>query len=90
MTGEPPPAARRRLEAAPTPAAGGSATPLDDGATDDERRRSEYEARVAQIVAQAIEAGVQPITSDGEELHLLAPNKLDEWVAANLPSVLLQ
>ncbi len=85
-----PPAARRRLEAAPTPAAGGATTPLADDGDDDARRRSEYEARVAQIVAQAIDAGVQPIASNGAELHELAPNQLDEWVAANLPSVLLQ
>ncbi len=85
-----PPAARRRLEAAPTPAAGGATTPRADDGDDDARRRSEYEARVAQIVAKAIDAGVQPIASDGAELHELAPNQLDEWVAANMPSELLK
>ncbi len=85
-----PPAARRRLEAAPTPTGEAGAGVAAGGEADDAQRRRAYEAKVAQIVAQAIEAGVQPITAGGEELQILAPHQLDEWVAQHLPAVLLQ
>ncbi len=88
--GATPPAARRRLEAAPATAGeAGSGMAISSDA-DEAQRRHAYEARVARIVVQAIEAGVQPITEGGDELQLLSPHQLDEWVAKHLPAVLLQ
>ncbi len=57
--------------------------------TDDGERKRRHEARVNQIVAMAIEAGVTPLTADGEELQLLDPHRLDAWVAERLPAALL-
>ncbi len=78
------------MEAAPTPADDAGTALAAGGEADDAQRRRMYEAKVAQIVTQAIEAGVQPITAEGVELHVLAPHQLDEWVAQHLPAVLLQ
>ncbi len=52
-------------------------------------RRRQHEQRVSQIVSMAIDAGVTPLTSSGEELLLLDPPQLDAWVASHLPSALL-
>ncbi len=43
--------------------------------------------RVATIVNQAIDAGVQPITHAGEDLHMLDANQLAAWVAEHLQHV---
>ncbi len=56
---------------------------------DAEERRRKHDARVDQIVAMAIEAGVNPIAEGGLELQLLDPHKLDAWVAEHLPAALL-
>ncbi len=40
--------------------------------------------RVAAVVNQAIDAGVQPLTPAGEELHMLDANQLAAWVAEHL------
>ncbi len=83
---EQPAAARRRLEDAPAAVAGsGGATVADERAAIEERKR-QYEKRVQSIVLAAIDVGIQPLTAEGEELHLLEPHKLDEWVAANFPT----
>ncbi len=37
--------------------------------------------RAAAVTLQAIEAGIQPLTPSGEELHLLDANQLEAWVA---------
>ncbi len=49
-------------------------------------RLRQYNERVSAIVSTAIDRGIQPITDEGEELHVLTPAQLDEWVAAKLPS----
>ncbi len=40
--------------------------------------------RAEAITLQAIDAGVQPLTADGDELHVLDANQLDAWVAEHL------
>ncbi len=45
--------------------------------------------RINRIVTMAIEAGVTPLTAQGEELCLLDPAQLEAWVAQCLPSALL-
>ncbi len=40
--------------------------------------------RAALVTRAAIDAGVQPLTADGQELHLLDAGQLDAWVAENL------
>ncbi len=49
--------------------------------------KQQHDARVAAIVQHAIDAGVQPLTAMGEELHLLDPHQLDAWVEENMPSL---
>ncbi len=48
-----------------------------------EARRAHAE-RVAMVVARAIDMGVQPLTQDGEELHMLDADQLAAWTAENL------
>ncbi len=84
-----PPAARRRLEPAPaTPqVAGGNATapsPVDEAALIEQRKR-QHSTRLEGIVLAAIDAGIQPLTEMGEELHVLDPHQLDAWVAERFP-----
>ncbi len=79
--------ARRRLEPAPPPppsTTADDADPLD--ATAAEQRRRQHGERAQRIILAAINAGVQPVSSTGEELHLLDPNALDAWAAENLPA----
>ncbi len=97
-----PAAARRRLEdrgsghqgeGAPqapqrTPHQGGAAA-AQAGDGDQEEQKRLYSARLNTIISMAVDAGVNPLTKDGEDLQLLDPRQLDEWVAANLPSALL-
>ncbi len=45
--------------------------------------------RINQIVNMAIEAGVTPLTTKGEELCMLDAGQLEAWVAECLPSALL-
>ncbi len=83
-----PAATRRRLElAAPTPAA------VSDDAADSEaaeaaQRKKRHSERVSQIVLQAIDAGIQPLTSAGEELHMLDAHQLDAWISEHFPAAL--
>ncbi len=37
----------------------------------------------------AVEAGVTPLTKCGEDLIMLGPSQLEEWVAEHLPAALL-
>ncbi len=97
-----PAAARRRLEdrgnghqgeGTPqtpqrTPHQGGAAA-AQAGDGDQEEQKRLYSARLNTIISMAVDAGVNPLTKDGEDLQLLDPRQLDEWVAANLPSALL-
>ncbi len=82
-----PPAARRRLE--PTqPTQAREAKEGSDGqggpADDPERRRQQHSERVQRIVNAAIDAGIQPLTSTGEDLLVLDANQLDAWAAEHL------
>ncbi len=78
---------RRRLE--PRTAAVTATTPAEttDEAAAAEQRKRQYGERLQRIVLAALDAGIQPITASGEELHLLDPHALDAWVAENLPEV---
>ncbi len=81
-----PAAARRRLEDAPAATADGGAAKAADEQAEAAERKRQYEKRVHALIAAAIDAGIQPLTAEGEELHLLDPHRLDEWVAANFPA----
>ncbi len=85
--------ARRRLEhdGAAGDQGGGRQQPQQrpQGEGDAEERKRRHEQRVVQIVSMAIDAGVTPLTSSGEELQLLDPLQLDSWVAEHLPAALL-
>ncbi len=76
------PTARRRVGPAE-----GEQTSGD--ACDPEEKRRKHEARIEQVTAMAIDAGVTPITADGEELRLLDQPRLDAWIAQHLPAALL-
>jgi hypothetical protein len=84
-----PAAARRRLEPAPQAAPNGANNGSDDvgdATMDDARRRQHHGERLQRIVTAAIDAGIQPLTSSGEELQMLDSDQLDAWVAENLQS----
>jgi hypothetical protein len=88
----PPAAARRRLGAAPAEqhcagardgeTAAGAAVQKDDP----EASKRQHAQRLDQIIRMAVEAGVNPLSQYGEDLHLLDPHQLDAWVAECLPS----
>ncbi len=75
------PTARRRLDPAGDEQAAG-------GTCDPEEQKRKHEARVDQITAMAIDAGVSPLTPQGEELRMLDPHRLDEWVREFFPAAL--
>ncbi len=78
-----PPSARRRLEpAAPKAAARGEAAATDEAA-DAAARKQQHTERAQKIVLATIDAGIQPLTATGEELHVRDPHQLDAWVAEN-------
>jgi hypothetical protein len=98
-----PPTARRRLggrdedgapqpqpqppqQPTPTTQQSPSEREPSSGAAERQRKHSE---RVNHIVTLAVEAGVTPLTTSGEELIMLGPEQLEEWVAERLPSALL-
>jgi hypothetical protein len=84
-----PAAARRRLEPTPQAPQGGTDEGGNDaGGTgmDDARRKQLHAERVQRVIAAAIEAGVQPLTSTGDDLQVLDANQLDAWAAENLPA----
>ncbi len=56
---------------------------------DVQERHRKHQERVNHIVSLAVESGVTPLTASGEDLLLLGPEQLEEWVAACLPSALL-
>ncbi len=84
-TVEQPAAARRRLEDAPARGLCCEGAAGDQEQADVEERKRQYERRVQHIVTAAIDAGIQPLTADGEELQVLDPRRLDEWVATYFP-----
>ncbi len=69
----------------PTPQAASTGGPSSDA---QERQRKHHE-RVNRIVELAVESGVTPLTTSGEELLVLGPEQLEEWIATHLPSALL-
>ncbi len=77
--------ARRRLEPAPPAPASASDAAGGGSPADAQQRKKQHEERVQRIVLAAIDAGVQPITPSGQELHMLDPHALDAWVAEHLP-----
>ncbi len=81
-----PPTARRRLEpAAPETGAArevAGASEVKDAAA----RRQQHQERAQKIILAAIEAGVQPLSASGEELHMLDENQLSAWAAEHLSS----
>ncbi len=56
---------------------------------DPEERKRRHSERVNNIATMAVEAGVTPLTSGGEELIMLDAKQLDAWVAECLPAALL-
>ncbi len=66
----------------------GSANAAGDGFDPEEQKRKHNE-RVDRITCMAIDAGISPVTSQGEELRLLDPHRLDEWVTEHFPAALL-
>ncbi len=90
--GDQPPAARRRLDDRPSTAAGAGAAAatlaMEGGATDAEQRIRQHRERVDLIIKSAIDAGIQPITPLGEDLHVLDPHALDAWAAEHFPEAL--
>ncbi len=67
----------------------GGAAAAQGGDGDQEEQKRRHNARINTIISMAIDAGVTPLTQSGEELQLLDPRQLDEWVSAHLPSALL-
>jgi hypothetical protein len=86
-----PAAARRRLEPSPATCAppGGhanaAATDTGGGADDGRRQQQHQGDRLQLIIEAAIAAGVQPVTSTGDDLQVLDANQLAAWAAENLP-----
>ncbi len=91
----PPAAARRRLGAAPAEQRGEAARDGTPAAVataqvdDPEAAKRRHAQRLDQIIQMAVDAGVTPLSQQGEDLQLLDPHQLDAWVAENLPSALL-
>ncbi len=78
-----PPAARRRLDDQPqttTPAATSTTTDAD-------QRDRQHRDRINLVIHRAIDAGIQPITTTGEDLHVLDSAGLDAWVAEHFPGL---
>ncbi len=85
----PPEAKHRRKMESGAEAAGAAAALAAAAVSEDadaETRKQQYQERLAKIVSFAIDAGVQPLSDEGEELHLLDPHRLDEWCNKHLPS----
>ncbi len=76
------PTARRRVGPATDEQTAG-------GACDPEELQRRHEARIAQVTTMAIDAGVSPLTAQGEELRMLDPPRLEAWIAEFLPAALL-
>ncbi len=52
-------------------------------------RKRQHGERVNHIITMAVDAGINPLTPNGEELHMLDPHQLDAWVAEHFPAALL-
>ncbi len=87
--GDAPPAARRRLDdgSRASADAGGraAASATAGGPADADQRARLHRERVDLIIHRAIDAGIQPLTAGGEDLHVLDPNALDAWAAEHFP-----
>ncbi len=82
-----PPPARRRLGDRSDAAAGSvaAAPATTGGPSDGDLRAKAHRERVELITQRAIDAGIQPLTSQGEDLCVLDSNALDAWVAERFP-----
>ncbi len=83
---------RRTHEPAPAPvtvaaesSAAGSAAAGGETEVAAAARLRQYNEKVEAIITRAIGLGIQPLTDNGEELQVLSPAQLDEWVAAKIP-----
>ncbi len=85
--GEAPYASGEQQQAAggssPTSADQAGTEPPQGQASDTSRQHSDM---LSHVVEAAINAGVQPLTTTGEELHVLDMQQLMAWAAENLPS----
>ncbi len=78
--------ATQTLQPPPPAAQESSASGSNDNA---QERQNRHRERINRIIELAVESGVTPLTSSGEELYLLGPEQLEEWVAACLPAARL-
>ncbi len=69
--------------------AGGPAA-ADATQADPESQKRMHAERVNRIVTMAIDAGINPLTPQGEELQFLDPQQLEAWVAEHFPAALLR
>ncbi len=83
--GDQPAAARRRLDPAPPAEEVAGGTMRAEELAEIERRKHLLAERVQRVIMGAIEAKVQPVTAQGEDLHVLDAGQLDSWVAENIP-----
>ncbi len=67
----------------PEAAGQSSQAPPQQRVCDGDRQHAEM---LSHIVAAAVNAGVQPLTMAGEELHVLDAQQLAAWAAENIPS----
>ncbi len=85
---QPPPARRRlddRNEAAAGPTSPAAAATDEGGASDVDLKARTHRERIELVTQRAIDAGIQPLTSQGDDLRVLDPNALDAWVAEHFP-----
>ncbi len=81
-----PPNKHRRQDSPVARTADPNAGPVaGDGAAATQAEQQGVQGQLQCIIAAAINAGVQPLTSTGEELHVLDANQLAAWAAENLP-----
>ncbi len=73
----------RRLEDAGTDACAESAGAREQETEDPAKVHAE---RLEIIVKAAVDAGIQPVTAHGEDLHLLDSDELATWAHENLPA----
>ncbi len=81
------PSHHQHLQPQPQQAGPGAAAASPEA--DPEVQKRLQNERVDHIISMAINAGVNPVTPSGEDLHILDPHSLDAWVAEHYPAALL-
>ncbi len=81
------PSHHQHLQPQPQQAGPGAAAASPEA--DPEVQKRLQNERVDHIISMAINAGVNPVTPSGEDLHILDPHSLDAWVAEHFPAALL-